>query len=103
VVFNEPKVNREFISETLSSIFGNSLQIISLGIADLTMTKIEYVPKAVIVSESTRASASSYFPESKIIFPNRIITGQNIDKIIMLPTNTSVLVANEPREAAIET
>ena len=103
VIFSESKANRDFISETLAGIFGNILKIVSLETADLSETNIEYTSKAVIVTESTRTSASSYFPESKIIFANRIITGQNIEKIIMLPTNTSALVANEPREAAIET
>ncbi|MDD3704619.1 MAG: sigma 54-interacting transcriptional regulator [Clostridiaceae bacterium] len=103
VVFSEDKQDREYISETLSSIFDNSLQFIPLGTADLPSAKIKDPPKAVVITESARTSAPFYFPESNIIFANRIISGQNIEKIIMLPTNTTALVANSPLEAAIET
>ena len=100
LIFSENKENREILTEALSSIFHDSLTIISCGTENIDIT---LAPKAVIVTESTVSSASTFFPNSKIIFAHRIITGQNLGDIIMLPTNTSALVVNEPQEAAIET
>ena len=43
------------------------------------------------------------YPARPIIAPKRIITGYNLEKVLMLPRTTRVLLVNHPRTATIET
>lgn len=47
--------------------------------------------------------ARNRFPGAPIMAPERIITGYNLEKVLMLPKGTSVLVINHPRYATEET
>ncbi len=43
------------------------------------------------------------FPDTPVQAPERIITGYNLEKVLMLPKDMSVLVLNHPRSATEET
>lgn len=43
------------------------------------------------------------FPDKPIVAPKRMITGYNLEKVLMLPRATRVLVVNHPRPATDET
>lgn len=43
------------------------------------------------------------YPNQPIIAPKRIITGYNLEKVLMLPRATRVLLVNHPRTATLET
>jgi len=47
--------------------------------------------------------AKKALPGRRIIAPRRIITGYNLEKVLMLPKKTKVLVVNHPRYATEET
>lgn len=101
MIFTEIKEDREFLARSLSAIFKDSLKILAVGKDDLHQVSI--VPKAVLVTESSCDTAISFFTDSIIVFAERTITGHNLEKITMLPTNTNALVVNSPKECAIET
>ncbi len=43
------------------------------------------------------------YPDAVIIAPTRLITGYNLEKVLMLPRGTKVLVVNDPRSATENT
>ncbi|MBA1336889.1 MAG: hypothetical protein HPY66_3325 [Firmicutes bacterium] len=47
--------------------------------------------------------AKELYPDSRIIVAKRIMTGQNLDKVMLLPKGKKVLVANHPQEVTMET
>lgn len=47
--------------------------------------------------------AKKIYPNSRIIAAKRIITGQNLDKVMVLPKGKKVLVANHPQEVTMQT
>lgn len=50
-----------------------------------------------------RDYAQELYPEANIIIAKRITTGQNLEKIMVLPKNKKVLVINYPQEVTEET
>ena len=45
----------------------------------------------------------SVYPDTTIVAPKRLITGYNLEKVLMLPRGTRVLVVNHPRPSTEET
>lgn len=43
------------------------------------------------------------YPDKTVVAPKRLITGHNLEKLLMLPRSTPVLVVNHPRSATEET
>lgn len=99
VVLSNNDIDRVLITDMISSIFGDYLRCFGRSLKD----KPDMHPRVVLATESSYHKASSFYPDSKILFVSRLTSNQNLDKLIMLPKGTQVLVVNEPRSAAIET
>ncbi len=65
----------------------------AFGRADLVLTSGRH-----LVQEAQR-----HFPQVPVLAPERIVTGFNLEKVLMLPRATRVLVVNHPRAATEET
>lgn len=61
------------------------------------------VPVALITGRFLMEKAKSLYPNSIIIVANRIITGQNLEKVMLLPKNKKVMVVNYPEEVTMQT
>lgn len=100
VVFTERNTEREVMVEYFRKLFNDAIDVVGCSIKN---HHIDGTPPIVLAVESTIDCANIFFPNSKIIFISRSTSNENIEKLIMLPEGTRVLVANEPRSAAIET
>lgn len=100
IIFVNPDFDRENLVRRLNIVFKDYINIV--GRSFDTYVKGEN-PPLVLAGESTLSKASRYYPESKIVFISRCNSNLNMEKLIMLPKGTRVLVANEPRSAAMAT
>lgn len=95
------RVNR-FLCNIVHNIIGHEVIITGQSMeeeggafdgADLVMTSGRHL----------LTEARKRFPGLPIMAPERIITGYNLEKVLMLPRGTKVLVLNHPRYATEET
>lgn len=94
----DQNVHRQ-LSRMISRVIGKLVDVEGISIqAPLPATT---TPDTILVSGSFVApEARKRFPDVPIIIPNRIITGQNLEKVIMLPDGERVLVATSHQEAS---
>ena len=84
----------KFLCNTIHNIIGSEVtvsgacinEIAGLPEYDLIMTS----------GENMLPLARKSFPGRPLIAPQRIITGYNLEKVLMLPKGTTVLVVNHP-------
>ncbi len=67
------------------------------------VNEIRTTPVVLISGEFLREEAQKFYPESRIIAAKRIINGQNLEKVMVLPKDKKTLVINHPKEVTIET
>lgn len=101
IVSVDKKVNN-FLRTIMHNIIGSEVRVVGQSIeegaarpilADVIMTSGAFlVPR-------TR----SIYLDRPVIAPRRLITGQNLEKVLMLRRGTAVLVVNHPRSATEET
>ena len=101
-IFSLDRQVNTFLCNIVHGIIGRQVTItgasldappLSFGGADLILTSGEHLT----------AEARRRFPGIPILAPERIVTGFNLEKVLMLPKGTRVLVVNHPREATEET
>ncbi len=96
----DKRVNK-FLCNTIHNIIGQEVKvsgacvdaIADMPTCDLIMTS----------GDSMLPYVRKIFPEQEIFSPRRIITGYNLEKVLMLPKGARVLVVNHPRYATDET
>lgn len=93
---------KDFLCATLIHILGQEVEIFgatpnddlsSVPESDCVLTSGEHIYK----------KALSWFPGRKIIASSRIISGVNLEQVMMLPKGIKVLVVNHPRSTSEET
>ena len=93
---------KQFLFDTVSQVIGHEVDIHGYSLdegvegpkeADLVLTSGKYILE----------QAKLIFPHGPIIAGKRVITGYNLEKVIMLPRGKKVLVVNHPKECAEET
>ena len=95
------KVNR-FLCNIVHNIIGQQVEITgqSMEAGDPAYTGADLVLTS---GKHLLAEARLRFPGVPVMAPERIITGYNLEKVMMLPKGTAVLVINHPRHATEET
>lgn len=95
------KVNK-FLCNIIHNVIGREVAVsgASLAEADACFAGADLVltSGAALLSDARRR-----FPQCPVMAPRRIIAGYNLEKVLMLPKATPVLVVNHPREATEET
>ncbi|MFZ7127463.1 MAG: sigma-54 interaction domain-containing protein [Desulfobacterales bacterium] len=95
------RVNR-FLCNIVHNIIGREVAISGSSLeeetADTAGTDLVLTSGPHLLPEARRR-----FPDIPVLAPQRIITGYNLEKVLMLPKGTSVLVVNHPRHATEET
>ncbi|MBR9981383.1 MAG: hypothetical protein KFF50_10180, partial [Desulfatitalea sp.] len=95
------RVNR-FLCNIVHNIIGHEVLITGQSMDE----EISACDGATLVLTSGRhllPEARRRFPGIPVMAPERIITGYNLEKVLMLPRGTPVLVINHPRYATEET
>jgi sigma-54 dependent transcriptional regulator, acetoin dehydrogenase operon transcriptional activator AcoR len=97
----DPKVNK-FLCNTIHNIIGCEVAVCgsSLAEADSCFSGADLVLTSV---SALLPEARKRFPQCPVMAPRRIIAGYNLEKVLLLPKATPVLVVNHPREATEET
>ena len=90
-----------FLHSLLSEYFGDHLKIVP--ISGSRPRPLPHPPKMVLCTMHTLDFATEHYPESKILQAQRIITGQNLEEVIKLRSDTPVLVTNNSERLAEET
>jgi len=97
VFLSKDQTGVQTVVPMFSRIIGNSVNIESISIKDPPSATT--TPDAVLVSGSFVVSeARKRFPGVPIVIPKRIITGENLEEVIMLPTGEEALVVTSHRE-----
>ena len=94
-------IDLSYMAKTLELYFGTELKIMPLSLEDLAQAKTE--PYAIVTTHLTTEAARKRFPNSKIIFTKRGLTGEALEEVVRLPRGTKALVVNSPKQVAIET
>lgn len=91
----------EHLASSIRTYFGDILDIMPVPTSRLS--ELTCVPVAAVVSELTIDVVKQRFPEAAIILQQWDLSGQALEKVVALPTNSNVLVVNKPFSAAQET
>jgi len=95
------RVNR-FLRNIVHNIIGSEVVITG---ASMEERDVPFAGADLILVSGSHLlpEARRRFPRIPVQAPERIITGYNLEKVLMLPKGTSVLVINHPRSATEET
>lgn len=101
IVSLDRKVNN-FLRTIIHNIIGSKINVDSRIFEDSSMRQVQ--PDVVLTSGPfLLARLRALYPDIPIIAPKRLITGYNLEKALMLPRGTRVLVVNHPRSASEDT
>lgn len=96
---NEPSVI-DFMHGMLSEVLGQEVELYKYFLGDECDTTI---PVVLTGHKGYYTQAKRAFPNSIIIPAEKILTGHNLEKVIMLPAGKRVLVVSQPQIAVLET
>lgn len=99
-VFGKSIQTAEFMAEMFSDIFENAVNISAYSYSDTLVTDATLV---VTTHKSHQERAQQTFPQSTVFSPEKILTGCNLEKVMLLPKGTKVLVISQPNIAILET
>lgn len=102
MLFSSDKKVARFLEKTFKKIIGHVADLYSSSLeeGDSTLVQTDIV---LVSGEFLRPKARALFPKSRIISPDRVLVGQNLEKLLMLPKGEDVLVVNSPRKTSEET
>ncbi|MCB2147209.1 MAG: sigma 54-interacting transcriptional regulator [Deltaproteobacteria bacterium] len=101
IVSLDRRVNR-FLCNIVHNIIGREVSVSGASMEEENAA-FDGADLILISGRHLLAEAQRRFPGIAILAPERIITGYNLEKVLMLPKGTSVLVVNHPRHATEET
>jgi len=102
IIFSSDKQVKKFLIKTISDIIGKEVNVVGYSLDEGVNVIYDAVP--VLTSGEFMVSiARKLFPNAKIIASRRVITGYNLEKVMMLPRGKDVLVVNHPRSTSEET
>lgn len=97
---NQPPAIR-FFREMLEYVFDGDVEIVCYSThATFVDSSIPFV---LVSHDGYFDYAKKLFPNSAIVIADKVLTGQNLDKVMMLPAGTKVLVVVKPQKAILET
>jgi len=102
LIVSEDRNVNNFLRTIIHNIIGAKVRIYGQVLED----GLSKGPNADVVMCSgpfLLARVKEIYPARAIVAPKRIITGYNLEKVLVLPRNTRVLMVNHPRTATIET
>jgi transcriptional regulator with PAS, ATPase and Fis domain len=102
IVFSSDKQVKKYLVNTLNDVIGAEVEIIGCSLDEGVNVIDEDVP-VLTSGEFLSHVAAQLFKNSKIISSKRVITGYNLEKVMMLPKGKSILVVNHPRATSEET
>lgn len=105
VVMTIKKEDNIFLCSLLQEFIEENIEMIPLWESDLKMLlPINDEDVVVLISgKYLEKRAREVFPNSHIIVAKRIFSGNNLEKVILIPEGERVLVVNYPKEVAVET
>ncbi len=105
-LFGKDQPTAEYLHRTLEYLFEGVVEVIPYFME----YEKENLPQADITIPIVITTYSGFFNDARIIFPNsriisgeKMLTGYNMEKIIMLPAGKKVLVVAKPKMVALET
>ena len=101
IVSVDKNVNN-FLRTIINNIIGGKVRVygqsLEEGIAKPLHTDVVMTSGAFLLTR-----VREIYPDKVLVAPKRLITGYNLEKVLMLPRATRVLVVNHPRSATEET
>lgn len=99
-VFGKSIQTAEFMAELFKEIFETAVNISAYSYSDTLVTDATLV---VTTHPSHQERAQQTFPKSTVFSPEKTLTGCNLEKLMILPKGTKVLVVSQPNIAILET
>lgn len=101
IISVDRKVNN-FLRTIIHNIIGSAVKLRSQTLVE---TLAKSAPADVVMTSGPFLvpRVKPMFPNAPIIAPRRLITGYNLEKVLMLPRGSRVLVVNNPRSATENT
>ncbi|MDD4568846.1 MAG: sigma 54-interacting transcriptional regulator [Tepidanaerobacteraceae bacterium] len=101
-IFSSDKRVKDYLVKTIREVIENKVGIKSYSL-DEGITPVNDDILVMTSGDFMTPIAKRIFPQGKIIAAKRLITGYNLEKVIMLPKGKKVLVVNHPRVTSEET
>jgi transcriptional regulator with PAS, ATPase and Fis domain len=101
-IFSLDRRANRFLRNIVHNIIGSEVAITGASIEEQNVS-VEDVDLVLVSGQHLLSEARRRFPDTPVLAPGRIITGYNLEKVLMLPKGTQVLVVNHPRRNAEET
>lgn len=101
IVSVDRKVNN-FLRTIINNIIGSAVKVRSQTLTE-SLAKPAHADVVMTSGPFLVAKVKTVFPNAPIIAPRRLITGYNLEKVLMLPRGTRVLIVNHPRSATEDT
>ena len=99
-VFGKSIQTAEFMADLFKEIFESAVTVSAYSYSDTLVTDATLV---VTTHKSHQERAQQTFPKSTVFSPEKILTGCNLEKVMLLPRGTKVLVVSQPNIAILET
>ena len=101
IVSVDKNVNN-FLRTMINNIIGGKVRVYAQSLEEAIVRPLQ--PDVVMTSGAfLLPRMKEIYPDRVIVAPKRIITGYNLEKVLMLPRSTRVLIVNHPRSATDET
>lgn len=92
---------KKHLEKSVRDVIGHLLDIKCYSLDDNIAAPL-YSDLVVTTGNFLEKEAKKLFPDSKVINGKIVITGFNLEKIIMLPNNTKALIVSNPKEMSEE-
>lgn len=102
VIFGLSEEDTIFLKATLEKTIDEELNI-SRHIYKKNMQPVANCSVVLTTGSFLINEAKQMYPGSRVITAKRIMTGLNLEQVMMLPEGQKVLVANNPKEVTVET
>jgi sigma-54 dependent transcriptional regulator, acetoin dehydrogenase operon transcriptional activator AcoR len=102
LIVSEDRNVNNFLRTIIHNIIGAEVRIYG-QVLDEGLTKPLDADVVMSSGPFLLSRVKEIYPTRPIVAPKRIITGYNLEKVLMLPRATRVLVVNHPRTATMET
>ena len=93
-------VELDYLTNFCEEYFGDYLDVIKCQADSVFGLKI--TPDAFLVTSFTEMIVKELFPDAKVFFAERSVTGQNLELLIKVPKGNEVLIVNSPKYSAID-
>lgn len=95
------EIIKNYLTKNIEELIGREVEVVGYSVTE--NLRGPYGSDLVLIFDpNRRQDAEKYFPNTPILYASRRITGENLEKIMMVPNGSRALVVNYPEKASNE-